>query len=1114
LLFQNRKLKDEDDAKMMTNERAGLHFERFFVPEGKTAEEMVEWGRRDAKIEGREGVVFEQKDVEFPKDWSDTAVAVVASKYFRGQMTSPERETSVKQMVGRVVGTIKRWGLEGNYFAGEKDADNWAEDLSYLLFKQYASFNSPVWFNIGVPGRKQQPSACFINSIEDTMESIMELAKTEAMIFKGGSGAGVNLSKLRGSKEQLSGGGYASGPISFMRGYDAFAGVIKSGGTTRRAAKMVILNADHPDIEDFIRSKQVEEHKAWALIEEGYDAGFNVPGGAYESVMFQNANHSVRVTDEFMRAVEHDKEWQTRAVADGHVMETVRARKLWDEIADSAWDCGDPGLQFDDVIQDWNCVPNTARINATNPCFTGDMLVHTNKGPLGFKELLERANKGEMFKVYTYDATHPEHPAETVSLTIPEAFMITGYKEVVKLRFDNEVEVRCTPNHRFWTQNRGYVQADELTAQDLVAAWSQAATALELKQALPAMVGSAATHDVRGLVESPRIDSVTRLRERMVDGVEMTYNLTEPKNHSYIVNGMVVANCSEFVFVDDSSCNLLSLNLMRFWSRQKGFRVEPYKRATDICLTAMEIVVGPADYPTPAITENSHKLRPLGIGYSSLGALLMANGLAYDSEAGREVAGAVTALLTGQAYAQSARMAAVKGPFEHYAKNAEAMLRVIGKHRAEAQGLRPAVRFEALTEAAKKSWDEASSLGQQFGYRNAQVSLLAPTGTIALMMDCDTTGVEPDLALVKYKRLVGGGNFKIVNQGVEEALRGLGYADSEVPAIVAYVHEHDTIEGAPYLKEEHLSVFDCAFKPLNGERSIAPMGHVRMLAAVQPFLSGSVSKTVNLPTNATREDIKDIYMQSWKLGLKCVALYRDGCKRSQPLSTKKEGAAEVKVVEKVLLKPARRRLLDTRKAITHKFDVQNHEGYLTVGMYEDGTPGELFIVMSKEGSTISGLMDGFATQTSLALQYGVPLGVMARKFTHMRFEPSGYTKNPEIPIAKSILDYLFRWLISEFGTTAEKEEAGIRVKEEDVMESDPPEMLAGLIEPESVAVHEVAQSPAQVQSHYEAGHGLGENHLGFQNDTDAPACSECGAIMVRGGTCYRCLNCGATAGCS
>lgn len=937
--------------KEMTKKTGGLHFERYFVPEDKTAAETVDWETRDAKIEGKEGVVFEQKGVEFPKEWSETAAAVVASKYFRGQMTSPERERTLEQMVGRVAGTIKRWGLEGDYFATKADAERWTEDLSYLIFHQYASFNSPVWFNIGAKGRSPQASACFINSIEDDMGSIMDLAKTEAIIFKGGSGAGVNLSKLRGSKEQLSGGGYASGPVSFMRGYDSFAGVIKSGGTTRRAAKMVILNADHPDIEEFIRCKQVEEHKAWALIEAGYEAGFNIAGGAYDSVMFQNANHSVRVTDEFMRAVEEDGAWQTHAVADGQVMENLSAGKLWDEIADSAWDCGDPGLQFDDEIQAWNCVPNTARINATNPC-------------------------------------------------------------------------------------------------------------------------------------------------------------------------------SEFIFVDDSACNLLSLNLMKFWNPKNGFNVEAYKRAIDICLTGMEIMVGEAEYPTVKITENSRKLRPLGIGYCNLGALLMANGLAYDSEAGRGVAAAVTAMLTGRAYAQSARMAAAKGAFEDYAKNAQAMLHVMDKHlkaaydgldehRMTTYGFEPTTGFGILAAEAQGAWEEAVALGKKFGYRNAQVSLIAPTGTIALMMDSDTTGVEPDLALVKYKRLVGGGNFKIVNQGVEAALLALGYSNSEASAIVVYVHEHDTIEGAPELKAVHLSIFDCAFKPLKGERSIAPMGHVRMLAAVQPFVSGSVSKTVNMPSSATREDIKDIYMQSWKLGLKCVALYRDGCKRSQPLSTTKEGGEKVKlveVVEKIVERPRRKRLPDTRKALTHKFDLQGHEGYLTVGLYEDGAPGEVFIVMAKEGSTISGLMDGFATQTSLALQYGVPLGVMAKKFTHMRFEPSGYTKNSEIPIAKSILDYLFRWLVSQFGTLAEKEEAGLVLREED--EAVVEEVAEGEIE-EPVA-YPVALSEARVKEHYETGAKTveGATKLSFRNDTDAPSCANCGAIMVRGGTCYRCLNCGETAGCS
>jgi len=899
----------------------GLRFGRFFTPPGSHAYDLVEWERRTAAITGEKGqVIFEQKDVEVPRSWSQLAINVVAQKYFRGSPGSPERETSVRQIIDRVVDTIASWGREGGYFATEEDAQNWAEELRFLLVTQQASFNSPVWFNIGIPGRSQQASACFINSVRDSMESILDLAKTEGMLFKFGSGTGTNLSVLRSSKEQLSGGGTASGPVSFMKGYDSFAGSIKSGGTTRRAAKMVILNADHPDVFDFIRSKAEEEKKAWALIEAGYNAGFNVPGGAYDSVQFQNANHSVRVTDDFMRAVIDDKEWKTKAVVDGRTIETYKARDMWRDIADAAWICGDPGLQFDTTIQDWNVVPNTGRINATNPC-------------------------------------------------------------------------------------------------------------------------------------------------------------------------------SEFVFLDDTACNLLSLNLMKFQTDQGTFDVERFRRAVDVCFTGQEILVSNASYPTPAIGKNSDALRPLGLGYANIGALLMSMGLAYDSDEGRRFAGGITAIMTGRAFAQSARMAQVKGPFSEYAKNREPMLRVMEKHRAAAYQLTSSPESADVVQAARETWDEAVKLGRAHGYRNAQATVLAPTGTIGLMMDCDTTGIEPDLALVKYKKLVGGGLLKIVNTTVPAALRKLGYDEIKVKEIVEYIDENDTIEGAPHLQDEHLKVFDCAFKPVKGARSIAPMGHVRMMAAVQPFISGSMSKTVNLPTDATVEEIEQTYMESWNLGLKCIAIYRDGCKRSQPLSTSLEKEKKaVAAAPDVEYRAMRRKLPDERKAVTHKFDIAGHEGYLTVGLYEDGMPGELFVTMAKEGSTISGLMDAFATQTSYALQFGVPLKFMVDKFSHMRFEPSGFTKNREIPIAKSIVDYIFRWMASHFLPVEEQDEAGVIRREESP---------APIADPKpDTTEFKVVASPSSVQK------------LAFVNTGDAPACADCGAITVRSGSCYKCMNCGATTGCS
>ncbi|TMD40589.1 MAG: vitamin B12-dependent ribonucleotide reductase [Chloroflexi bacterium] len=911
----------------------GLRFGRYFTPPGSHAYDLIEWERRTAGITGEKGqVIFEQKDVEVPRQWSQLAINVVAQKYFRGSPGSPERETSVRQIIDRVVDTLAKWGREGGYFATEEDVENWAEELRFLLVTQHASFNSPVWFNIGVPGRQQQASACFINAVQDSMESILDLVKTEGMLFKFGSGTGTNLSVLRSSKEQLSGGGTASGPVSFMRGYDSFAGSIKSGGTTRRAAKMVILNADHPDVLDFIRCKAEEEKKAWALIEAGYNVGFNVAGGAYDSVQFQNANHSVRIGDDFMRAVIDDKEWKTKAVVDGRTVDTYKARDMWREIADAAWICGDPGLQFDSTIQDWNVVPNTGRINATNPC-------------------------------------------------------------------------------------------------------------------------------------------------------------------------------SEFVFLDDTACNLLSLNLMKFQSDQGTFDVERFERAVDVCFTGQEILVSNASYPTPAIGRNSEALRPLGLGYANIGALLMSMGLAYDSDEGRRFAGAITSIMTGRAFAQSARMAQVKGPFTEYAKNREPMLRVMEKHRAAASELTTSPESNEVVTAARETWEETVKLGRAHGYRNAQATVLAPTGTIGLMMDCDTTGIEPDLALVKYKKLVGGGLLKIVNTTVPAALRKLGYDEVKVKEIVEYIDENDTIEGAPHLQDEHLKVFDCAFKPVKGARSIAPMGHVRMMAAVQPFISGSMSKTVNLPTDATVEDIQQTYMESWKLGLKCIAIYRDGCKRSQPLSTSldkektgKAGAVAAAPAE-VEYRVVRRKLPDERKAVTHKFDIGGHEGYLTVGLYEDGMPGELFVTMAKEGSTISGLMDAFATQTSYALQFGVPLRFMVDKFSHMRFEPAGFTKNKEIPIAKSIVDYIFRWMASHFLPVEDQDEVGI-IRREDAPASAPASKPA---EPEFKVIAAPAPKPIS---------GAGTQKIAFVNTDDAPACSDCGSITVRSGSCYKCLNCGATTGCS
>jgi ribonucleoside-diphosphate reductase alpha chain len=892
--------------------KRGIKFKRFFTKEGVHPFDEIQWERRDAVITNEKGeVVFEQKGVEVPAFWSMLATNIVVSKYFHGQVGTPEREYSVKQLIERVARTITNWGVKDGYFADDESADIFYNELVYLLVNQYASFNSPVWFNVGVE-EKPQASACFINSVQDTMESILELAKTEGMLFKYGSGTGTNFSTLRSSKEKLSGGGIASGPVSFMRGFDAFAGVIKSGGKTRRAAKMVILNVDHPDIIDFIKSKAEEEKKAHILIKAGYDPGFNVPGGAYDSVQFQNANHSVRVTDDFMRAVLEDKQWHTRYVTTGEICDTYRARDIMRMIAEAAWICGDPGMQFDTTINSWHTCPNTGRINASNPC-------------------------------------------------------------------------------------------------------------------------------------------------------------------------------SEFMFLDDSACNLASLNLMKFRRDDGSFDIDSFRQAVDILITAQEIIVDNASYPTKAIEKNSRDYRPLGLGYANLGALLMSLGLPYDSDEARAYAGAITAIMTGEAYRQSALIAKEMGPFRGFELNREPMLGVIRKHMSYVDKIDKNLIPGELFESAKKIWKEAYELGQKYGYRNAQVTVLAPTGTIGFMMDCDTTGIEPDIALVKYKKLVGGGFLKIVNNTVPLALKKLGYNEKQIKDIVDYIDKNDTIEGAPHLKEEHLPVFDCAFKPAKGKRFIHYMGHVKMMAAVQPFISGAISKTVNMPNDVSVDDVMQLFIDAWKMGLKAIAIYRDGSKGTQPLSTSLEDKKEEKKIE---YRPIRRRLSDERNSITHKFSVAGHEGYITVGMYPDGTPGEIFITMSKEGSTLSGLMDAFATAISLALQYGVPLKVLVDKFSHMRFEPSGYTNNPDIPIAKSIIDYIFRWLGKKF---LKPDEQPSNIDYTDVLNG--AYLMEKGVAPKSEALEKYEK---QV----------------FESQSDAPPCPSCGTIMQRSGSCYVCPNCGSTSGCS
>ncbi|KAA0254056.1 MAG: vitamin B12-dependent ribonucleotide reductase [Acidobacteria bacterium] len=931
----------------------GLTFRRFFTDGATHPFDALEWELRTAAITNEKGeVFFEQKDVEVPKSWSMTATNIVAQKYFHGKPGTPERERSVRQLIGRVVETVTGWGERGRYFRTAADRDAFRDELAAILVNQVASFNSPVWFNVGVEP-KPQASACFINAVGDSMGSILDLAKTEGMLFKFGSGTGSNLSSLRSSLEPLSSGGIASGPVSFMKGFDSFAGAIKSGGKTRRAAKMVILNVDHPDVEEFILCKEKEERKAWDLIDAGWDGSFG--GEVYSHIAFQNANHSVRVTDEFMRAVEEGGAFSTKAVTTGQPVQTYEARDLFQKMARAAWVCGDPGIQYDTTINRWNPCKATHRINASNPC-------------------------------------------------------------------------------------------------------------------------------------------------------------------------------SEYMFIDDSACNLASLNLMKFAREDGGFDVESFLHAVDVVFTAQEILVDEASYPTPRIERNSHDYRPIGLGYANLGALLMYDGLPYDSDEGRHMAAAITSLMTGQAYLTSSKIASALAPFAGYAPNREAFLDVIGMHRDAAYSVPRTGVPKELFEAQRAVWDLALESGRQHGYRNAQATVLAPTGTIGFMMDCDTTGVEPDLALVKYKKLVGGGTIKIVNQTVPHALARLGYDQERVNTVVGWIDDKGTIEGAPGLFPEHLPVFDCAFRAVGGSRVIAPMGHVRMMAAVQPFLSGAISKTVNMPPDATEKEIADVYLTGWKLGLKAIAIYRDGCKRTQPLNTaasKTDDAVKGNRTASGVLTaapapaaapvagPRRRKLPDERRALTHKFSVGGHEGYVTVGLYEDGTPGEIFLVMAKEGSTISGLMDAFATAISLTLQYGVPLEALVEKFSHTRFEPSGYTKNPEIPIAKSLVDYIFRYLASRFLTTEHQERAGIVARED---RNGTPAPVANL-EPVAPGVAAPIASAFQAVTGTRPAASAGTSSstpafFSFQNSTDAPSCPDCGSLMVRNGACYKCLNCGATNGCS
>ena len=991
-----------------------LRLDRVFSDAKVKPFDQIEWERRTAEItDDANKVIFKQENVEVPKSWSLLATKVVVSKYFYGEQNTSERETSVRQLIHRIARTIADWGIADGYFS-KADGEVFYDELAWLCVNQYGAFNSPVWFNVGLyqqygvgknsglgnwfynrqnkqaeraPTQYEYPqgSACFIQSVQDNMEDIMRLAYSEAMLFKYGSGTGTDLSPIRSSREKLSGGGRPSGPMSFLKVYDQVASVVKSGGKTRRAAKMNTLRDWHADIEEFIDAKQKEEKKAWALIEQGYDGSYN--GDAYGSVMYQNENLSVRASDEFMTAATTGQEWWTRASTSGKPLEKKDAANLLFKIAEGTHICGDPGMQYDGAIQKWHTCKGTEPIHSTNPC-------------------------------------------------------------------------------------------------------------------------------------------------------------------------------SEYVFINNTACNLASLNLMKFKQDDGKFDVARFKAAARIFITAQEILVDNASYPTKEIAENSHIFRTLGLGFANLGSLCMSYGLPYDSDEGRALAGAITAIMTGHAYEQSAEIAATVGPFAGYrdarcshvknpvAKdNVESMLGVIKLHRAAVENIQPSQEFNYLKDEARQTWDTALAKGRQYGYRNAQVTVLAPTGTIAFLMDCDTTGVEPDIALVKYKLLAGGGMLKIVNRGVPSALARLGYTPAENQAIIAHIEKYDTIEDvtegdqtiASGLRAKDLAVFDCAFKAHRGQRSISYLAHLKMMAAAQPFISGAISKTVNMPANSTVEDIRHTYVEAWKMGLKCVAIYRDSSKRSQPLNTKKTNDGGDKAAEAATLanrlkeletevdtlrqesgKPLRRRLTETRTAVTHKFSIADHEGYLTVGLFADGKPGELFITMAKEGSTIGGLMDSIGTLTSLALQYGVPLDALVRKFAHQRYEPSGFTKNPEIRNAASITDYVFRWMAFQFIPGYRESVTEVRTQPELAM----PGLLEEMKKKINRSVPELALSNdtelIDVKAAKGNGHGHSHTHghskltltSSFQNQGDAPTCPNCGHVAVRNGACYKCLNCGESLGCS
>jgi ribonucleoside-diphosphate reductase alpha chain len=1322
----------------------GLKINRVFSTDGVHPYDELTWERRDVVQQNwKTGeTVFEQRGVEFPDFWSVNASTIVTTKYFRGAVGTDVREWSLKQLIDRVVKTYREGGEDNDYFATPADAEVFEHELTWLLVHQYFSFNSPVWFNVGTPS-PQQVSACFILSVDDSMDSILNWYKEEGFIFKGGSGAGLNLSRIRSSRELLSSGGTASGPVSFMRGADASAGTIKSGGATRRAAKMVVLDVDHPDIEEFVETKAREEDKIRALRDAGFD--MDLGGKDIHSVQYQNANNSVRVTDEFMRAVEDGTSFGLRARKTGEVIDEVDARELFTKIAQAAWECADPGLQYDDTINDWHTNPETGRITASNPCFPADQRVVTDQGLIRIGELVTRAAEGEKFEIYTNDVTSNDDPAACVVATRPVRYMVTGTNEIVELEFSDGSRLRCTPNHRVWTANRGWAHAEELTeADEVVRSFEYAARSMarsELphsaariarratKLALPEkwneplghflgwLVGDGCVADdklslvygsgadqadvmprhaellrewtgfdakpsvqangtlqlrsgkhnvvefvralgvlssrssrkvvpesifeapedavvgflqglfdadgcaiddevkgtryvglssrsdelLRGVQEllaafgiasriyktgtksesfaytrkdgsianygsdGPSFDlritgrslrefaaqigfsiahkndrlthivdrhtvystkETVRLVSRESQGFETTYNLTEPRNHSYIVNGVVVANCSEYMSLDNSSCNLASLNLLKFLRDDDTFDGELFAKAVELIITAMDISICFADFPTQAIAETTRDYRQLGIGYANLGALLMAMGLGYDSDGGRSMAAAITSLMTGQSYKRSAELAGVVGPYAGYARNAEAHKRVMRKHQAANDAIRSVHGHDRDVHAlATKAWNAVVKSDK--GFRNAQASVLAPTGTIGFMMDCDTTGIEPDFSLVKFKKLVGGGSMQIVNQTVPRALRQMGYQEEQVEAIVEFIAEKGHVIDAPGLKHEHYEVFDTAM----GARSLAPMGHVRMMAAAQPFLSGAISKTVNLPETATVEEIEDVYLQGWKLGLKAMACYRDNCKVGQPLADAKAAGADKAfdpsdkpVVEKVVeYRATRKRLPKSRPSRTTSFTVGGAEGYMTAGSYPDDGLGEVFLKLGKQGSTLAGVMDAFSIAISIALQHGVPLETYVSKFTNMKFEPAGMTDDPDVRMSQSIMDYIFRRLALDYMPFEQRAGLGIYTAEErqrqletgsyegpeeEISEAESLKAEPVAAEPPSVEAAAVKEAPKSVHTSAELMEAITGTAI------DSPLCFTCGTKMRPAGSCFVCEGCGSTSGCS